>query len=39
MFLCGFGEYFHPNEAEHFFYTPKHIVMPEPMKQVLGFSL
>lgn len=34
FYLCGFGEYFHPNESEHFFYNPSQIEMPEPITQV-----
>lgn len=34
LFLCGFGEYFYPNETQHFFYKPKLIDMPEKIKQV-----
>lgn len=34
LFLCGFGEYFHPNESQHFFHTPTKINMPEPVKMV-----
>jgi len=34
FYLCGFGEYFHPNESEHFFYNPTQIEMPEPITQV-----
>lgn len=34
VYLCGFGEFFHPNESQHFFYTPVKIDMPEPIKQV-----
>jgi alpha-tubulin suppressor-like RCC1 family protein len=30
----GFGEYFHPNESQHFFYEPKQIELPEPALQV-----
>mmetsp|Transcript_3240 Transcript_3240/g.6107 ORF Transcript_3240/g.6107 Transcript_3240/m.6107 type:complete len:1040 (-) Transcript_3240:449-3568(-) len=34
LFLCGFGEYFHPNESQHFFYDPEQIELPEPVAQV-----
>eukprot|EP00462_Mataza_sp_D1_P026528 CAMPEP_0175126488 /NCGR_PEP_ID=MMETSP0087-20121206/3883_1 /TAXON_ID=136419 /ORGANISM="Unknown Unknown, Strain D1" /LENGTH=479 /DNA_ID=CAMNT_0016408409 /DNA_START=166 /DNA_END=1602 /DNA_ORIENTATION=+ len=34
VWLCGFGEYFHVRENERFFYTPKKIEMPEPIKQI-----
>lgn len=34
VYLCGFGEYFHPNESQHFFYDPKKIDMPEPIDQI-----
>jgi alpha-tubulin suppressor-like RCC1 family protein len=32
--LCGFGEHFTPDESQHFFYDPKQIEMPEPVKQI-----
>jgi alpha-tubulin suppressor-like RCC1 family protein len=34
LYLCGFGEYFYPNETQHFFFSPKKIDMPESIKQV-----
>lgn len=34
LYLCGFGEHFYPGETQHFFFKPKQIEMPEPIKQV-----
>lgn len=34
VYLCGFGEHFHANEDQHFWYTPKKLVLPEPIKQI-----
>lgn len=33
VWLCGFGEYFSA-ESQRFFYDPKKIEMPEPVKQI-----
>jgi alpha-tubulin suppressor-like RCC1 family protein len=34
LYICGFGEYFYPNETQHFVFKPKLIEMPELVKQV-----
>ncbi len=35
VYLCGFGEFFHPNETEHFWQIPKRLTaFQEPIKQV-----
>jgi alpha-tubulin suppressor-like RCC1 family protein len=34
VYLCGFGEHFHANEDQHFWYVPKKLSLPEPIKQI-----